>query len=140
MKTKSKLLVLLALSLASFAFLSFASAHTTVDSTTLFYYANGQSFTKPGTYNTVTLANNVWYFDGVSFTSQALTGKNQTISSIWVAFNFIALIPVLIGLSILIMALRTGDMDAGVIGVVIGTFVVSTVGIIVVNSVIGAMG
>jgi hypothetical protein len=139
MKAQTKMLMLL-IFVVSFTVSPLVFAHTTVDSTTLFYYANGQSFTKPGTYNIVTLANNVWYFDGVAFTSQALTGKNQTISSIWVAFNFIALIPVLIGLSILVMALRTGDMDAGVIGVVIGTFVVSTVGIIVVNSVIGAMG
>lgn len=59
--------------------------------------------------------------------------------SVWIAFNFIALIPMLLGLTLLIVTLKTGEMPPTIIGVIIFTFVVSLVGIIVTNAVLSGM-
>jgi hypothetical protein len=60
-------------------------------------------------------------------------------SSIWVAFNFIALIPMILGVGLLLASLKSGEVDLMMIGIMVSTFVVSVVGIVIVNSILASV-
>lgn len=137
-------LFLLTLCLSLLIIVPLASASVTTSTTLHLGYGNGTYTDLPaGTYTSIQRLSGVWYVNGAVYpsatpgaspTTPADAASEKVISFVWIAFNLIALIPLFLGLSLLIVALKNGDFDASIIAVIIILCVVSFVGIVVVNA------
>jgi hypothetical protein len=115
-----------------------ASASITVSDQVKFWYNDGTYFTYPGTYDTISRINNVWYFDGTAKTVYPLP---EIFDSTFTALGLFAITIIVVfatlGVAILFSIRSGGEVDLKLLLATISSVIAIAVILIVVALIFG---